>query len=411
KEEIDLATRLDFQNEVVNGEVYKRALLVSYALFPIKPGKAIIDPYKAKCAVMVSSGFGFGRQYYFTKASKPLDIEVLPIPAEGRPPDYAGAVGKFSVRAEISEKSVPVNQPITLKVRFDGKGNGKLITLPKLNLPPTVEIYDTKTESKFFKNGQSYKEFEVLLIPREAGELRIPPLTFSLFDPTLGQFYQQVTPELSMIVTPASADQTIASTPLENVQDKEADLETKQAPTLPELALGWDGTWNFPISGWPLWISLYLGTFLLLTGWAVFQFGLWPRGRDVQKLYRERIQKVQRLAEKGEWRLVGVEGINTVYFVLGEVTGVGGGSQELEQLILKAPPSVRREVEGPLRKIMLAFEALGFAPEELVGALKEKSELKRLAKELNDLLSRSLDLAVSSVSDANTSTANMETKT
>ncbi|MCB0385820.1 MAG: BatD family protein, partial [Bdellovibrionales bacterium] len=42
KEEIDLATRLDFQQEVINGIVYRKALLASYALFPIKPGKAKI---------------------------------------------------------------------------------------------------------------------------------------------------------------------------------------------------------------------------------------------------------------------------------------------------------------------------------------------------------------------------------
>lgn len=394
KEEIDLATRLDWQTEVLNGLAYKKALLVSYALFPMKAGKAKIDSYKAKCAVMTDSGFGFGRQYFFTKASQPADIEVRPVPSEGRPADYSGAVGQFNVTASVSDKSAAVNQPVTLKVRFDGRGNGKMINLPKLNLPSSIEIYDTKTDAKFFKNGQSYKEFEVLLIPREQGAVTIPALTFSLFDPVKGQFYQRVTQEIPLTILPGTGDQTIADHPLRGQEDSAKVEEENQAPTLPPLVLGWENdTWQSPLPPLTLWLIVYVAVVLGLGGWTIYQFGWTQKNRDIRQIYRVRAQKLNKMVDKGEWRMVGVEGINLVYFVLGEVSEGRSGSEELDKLILKVPPSVRREVEAPLRQTMSVLEALGFAPEELVGSLKEKKELVKLVKKLDGILHRTLNLA------------------
>ncbi len=93
KEELEMATRLNFEQVVLRNIVYQRALLVSYALFPIRAGQARIDPYKAKCTVLTPTNFGFGRPYQFTKASREIAIEVLDVPSEGRPANFTGAVG------------------------------------------------------------------------------------------------------------------------------------------------------------------------------------------------------------------------------------------------------------------------------------------------------------------------------
>ena len=397
KEEIDLATRLDFQQEVINGIVYRKALLASYALFPIKPGKAKIDSYKAKCTVITDSAFGFGRPYVYTKSSKPVSIEVLPIPKENRPADFSGAVGQFSVSSSLSESSVAVNQPVTLKVRFDGRGNGKLIDLPPLDLPPSIEIYDTKKESKFFKNGQSYKEFEVLLIPREAGEIKIPSMSVSLFDPKSAKFYSKQTTEMTLTVTPATGQQAISSTPL----SVEGQVVAKQkADALPDLALGWEASsWRLPIPQVAFWPVVYLGVFLLLFWWAALQFGLFQKGKDIARIIKLRSDRIHKMADKGEWRAVGVEGTNLIYFILGEVSEQGGGGGELEKLLLQAPPSVHREMEEPVRKLMASLEALGFAPEEMIGELKEKKSLQKVASNTTKIVEHILSLSVASSED------------
>jgi hypothetical protein len=185
KEDIEIATRLNFQREIVNGVAYNKALLASYALFPIKAGEAVIDSYKAKCTILTQMNMlGMGTPYQFTKASAPVKIKVKPLPKDTQPKDFSGAVGQFNVTAKIegAGNRVPVNQPFTLKVRVEGRGNAKVIELPPLELPQDLELYDQKSESKFFKDGTSFKEFNLLLIPRRTGEFTIPAVGVSSFD-------------------------------------------------------------------------------------------------------------------------------------------------------------------------------------------------------------------------------------
>src|SRR5690606_19867367 len=95
----EMATRLNFEQVLIEGIPYSRALLVSYALFPISAGKAIVDPYKAKCTVLTPNAFGFGKPYVFTKASRPIQINVKEVPSASRPPNFTGAVGKYALTA------------------------------------------------------------------------------------------------------------------------------------------------------------------------------------------------------------------------------------------------------------------------------------------------------------------------
>ena len=90
--------------------------------------------------------------------------------------------------------------------------------------------------------------------------------------------------------------------------------------------------------------------------------------------------------EKGDYRLVGTEMTNLVYFVLGEVSEQGGANLEFNKLMEKAPPSVRKELKEPLGQLMKSFEVLGFAPESVIGSLKEKNKMRELVKKMGKLL-------------------------
>lgn len=394
KEDIDIATRLDFTNEVINGLVYKKALLASYALFPIKPGKAVVDSYKAKCTVFSLSSYGFGRPAVYTKASKPVAIEVLPLPEAGKPNDFSGAVGNFQVTATLDNLTVPVNQPVSLKVRFEGRGNAKLIDLPALHLPSSVEMYDTKSDAKFFANGTSYKEFEVLLIPREPGEFKIPSMSVSAFDPNSNQYYSRSTPELSLKVLPGHGNEVIPSSPLGLKQDSMK--EPQQGP--PQIIAAWEDEGSFPLNIGYVWTGLYLAAFAFLLWRARQELGWGRRTQDLGKVLNQRIQNIDRLADQGLWRQVGVELTNLVYFLFGEISAKAGAGLEMDKLLLKAPPSVRRELGEALTQKMKVVEALGFAPEELVGSLKEKSQLRKLTAEMRTLLSKALELGLADAS-------------
>lgn len=394
KEDIEIATHLNFQNEVVNGIPYKKALLASYALFPIKEGTATIDSYRVRCSVISPDalGLGFGRAYSFTKASEPVKVKVKPIPVEGRPSDFSGAVGEFQVSARIEDRVITENQPLTLKIRFEGRGNAKLIDLPAIDYPEGLELYDHQDEAKFFRTGTSYKEFRILLIPRRPGEFTIPSISVSVFDPVQGQFIRKATEPITFTARKGVGG-GVAS---QGLPEDQAAKNESRGPVKPKLITSIDAyRAPSPFVQWSAWGAVY-GLILVGLLWrARTRLGWGQRKKDILRILKSRLAKVEALGAKGDWRGVGTEMTNTLYYVLGSISGEGGANMELEKLLQKAPPSVRRELGEPLKKQMEFFQMLTFAPDAVVEDLKKSTRLKTVISEMEDLLIKAVSLGLS----------------
>lgn len=392
KEEIEMATRLNFEQVVLNGVPYQRALLVSYALFPIKAGTATVDQYKAKCTVLTPSNFGFGRPYVFTKASTPIKIEVSDVPTEGRPANFTGAVGRFRVSAQFEPTTGVTNQPVTLRIRFEGQGNAKLIELPKMDLPPSFEMYDQKSQAKFLKDGTSYKEFEVLIIPREPGVFQIPALQMAVFDPESKKFTNVSSQPLNLTVTGAAAPQAGKEQP-PAASGKTANEKGPKEPQLPPLATDMEDSTPHPGVMMAITVILYAAVFIFLAifGWRSLRRK--PKKVSLNLVLNRRLKNIRALSAKQEFRRVGVEMTNAAYYILGQLSEQGGANLELERLMEKTPPSLRNELAGPIKKLLAQCEALSFAPESLIGDMTEKSKLEALIKEFERVMGRAIELA------------------
>lgn len=388
KEDLEMATRLNFEQIVLNGVPYQRALLVSYALFPIKAGRSVVDSYKAKCTVLTPSSFGFGRPYQFTKVSKPIAIDVLDVPVEGRPANFTGAVGEFRVSAKFEPVTGVVNQPITLRVRFEGRGNAKLIELPKLDLPPSFELYDQKSSAEFLKDGTSFKEFEVLMIPRQPGVFDVSPLAVSVFDPARKKFNVISSQPLQVGVTGTAA----TAAPQAGIGDG-ARQSHSDGPMLPSLATG-PGGGGFERTN-SLWITLML-LFLTLAGLVVEGYRRLRRTTlkvNLKQVLNKRMVRVKEHANAGEWRKVGIELTNAAHRILGRVALDGGASVDIERLLEAAPPSMRNELGSAIRELLGRCDQLSFAPEEMVGDFKRPEELKRLIVQFEKVMSRAIEMS------------------
>jgi len=117
--------------------------------------------------------------------SNPVAIEVMPLPEKGRPSDFSGAVGRFSITSSVNKTEVKTNEAITLKVIISGTGNIKIVPQPKIDFASDFEVYDPKISENIKRNsGQvsGSKSFEYVIIPRFPGEQSIKPVTFSYFD-------------------------------------------------------------------------------------------------------------------------------------------------------------------------------------------------------------------------------------
>lgn len=382
KEELEMATRLDFEQAVINGIPYQRALLVSYALFPIKSGKAQIDSYKAKCTVVTPGNFGFGRPYQFTKSSRPLELQVIDVPTASRPSDFTGAVGSFNIKAELDRTQVPAHQPVTWTIRVEGRGNAKLIDLPALNLPPNLELYDQTSDSKFHKNGTSFKQFEVLLIPRESGEIEIPSIQLSVFNPDKESFETISTKAMKLQV---SEGQRTDQVPMASGKENQPSPKTSapfQYPFFSSLETAGTGA---AVPSF-VWWSLFSLSGISVLLHAAMALGRTKRKETLHQVLNSRLKKLTKLLNQNDWRGFGAELSNSTYKILGLVVGSQAASKELESLLRDGPPSLRREMGEELRKFLSEVEAVAFAPEEIAKGSASKENLLRLKANFERLM-------------------------
>lgn len=397
KEIIEEAPSIQFYDEIVNGVHFKKALLASHALFPIKSGNAVIDEYKIKSRVRLPApGLGgyYGNAYEYTKSSPPVTIKVKPLPKEGRPSYFSGAVGVFDVNLNLeSQDSILLNQPFQVKLRIEGKGNAKVIELPPMNLPSTLELYESKSEAKYFKDGHSYKEFQLLFIPRAEGSLEIPPIHFAMFNPETAKYYEKETPAIKITVNNnpnAPQVNPITGNALTNP------TEAKDAPPKIEkpadLVLVWDDPYFSSYAElYKIWAVVFaLGALVLLLRFLSL-FGLFRTQNTDKELLLKRLDKVFNLLKKGNYRNAAIEVINIYYQALALISDMENQSQDLEGLLERVPPSLRRDYGKRIQVNFGKFQALGFAPEDSLGSLKSPEEIRKNISEAQALIRKILD--------------------
>jgi hypothetical protein len=312
---------------------------------------------------------------------------VKPLPEEGRPASFSGAVGEYQIKAQIESTSVVAHQPFVLRVHVEGRGNAKQFELPNPALPNSVEIYDIKKDSKFFKNGLSYKSFEIFLIPRQEGELVIPPIVTSVFNPRTQKYEDLATPEFKLNVLKGTGQQGLQSSRLQ----KENSSAEQEEPL--QLLTEWTPTQESSEPSWWLWLGLSLCSACGILFYAMYSLRWFRKPLGMSEIYQLRAQKLRSILAQKKWREVGVEATNISAFVLGQISGQGGAHLQTEKLIEKASPSVRRHLGTELQKILEKFYFLGFGPEELALKSIDESRIQKDWQDLDQLLQKSIELS------------------
>jgi hypothetical protein len=221
-QDIESPTQLNLVRENVNGKIFNTAVIKKVILFPQKTGEIIIDPFKLETYIRQQtnrprSPFDdfFGNSY--SNVVKPLvsntaKIQVKDLPP-GAPEGYSGAVGNLEIKAEIDKQEAVTNDALTFKVIVSGNGNVQLIDAPRINFPPDFETYDPKIQTNVTNsvNGQSgSKTFEYLLIPRHAGNFRIPQVTLNSFEPKSGQYRTSSTTEFNISISKGDEEEAVS---------------------------------------------------------------------------------------------------------------------------------------------------------------------------------------------------------
>ena len=195
---------LSFDNtssrEELNGRIYETHKITELLLSPQQSGKITIPAASmtVRTPVEVQSNRHFdpffgGRQiHYVTKQlkSEPVTIDVKEFP-HGAPRSFKGAVGDFHISYSVPSAEIECNSADQLELTISGSGNLKFITAPRLSLPDSFELYDTKIADniKATTTGTTGSiTYTYPFVARSAGEFTIAPIEFSYFDPQKGEY-------------------------------------------------------------------------------------------------------------------------------------------------------------------------------------------------------------------------------
>ena len=121
----------------------------------------------------------------------PISLTVKPVPSNGRPESFAGAVGQgFSVDVAANRSVVRVGDPISLTIKIQGDGNLEAISLPDLNeqMGLSPDDFQVSTEQLSGTVSGNTKQFNVSVRVKNQGVTQIPALAYSWFDPVNERF-------------------------------------------------------------------------------------------------------------------------------------------------------------------------------------------------------------------------------
>lgn len=194
-QEVELPNDRKWSLEHYKGRNYQTTVYRQFVLFPQQSGNLTIEPARFDASVAKATQvsdpfeafFNGGSNYIEVKKTlhtPSLTIEVKPLPS-GKPDNFLGGVGEFSISSSINSTNVKTNDAVTIKLVISGTGNLKLIGDPEVKFPDDFEIYDPKVDNKFRLTNAGLsgsKVIEYLAIPRNAGTFKIPAVKFSYFD-------------------------------------------------------------------------------------------------------------------------------------------------------------------------------------------------------------------------------------
>lgn len=209
-----------------NGKDYSMVVLRKVILYPLEPGAKTIEPFKIDLDAEVPTGrrdwFG---EYEMRVIEKSLStgtqtINVKPLPENGKPTSFTGAVGNFDFKVTPSKTALKAGESLDLEVSVSGKGNLKLFTLPKPVVPSALEMYEpAHTENvQTPVTGMTGKiSDKYTIIPQFKGKYTIKPMEFSYYDLASRSYKTIISKEITIDV--AEGDGTVvANTPSTNKQ-------------------------------------------------------------------------------------------------------------------------------------------------------------------------------------------------
>lgn len=299
-QEVELPQQKTFSLEHYKGRNYNTTVWSQYVLFPQQTGKLEIPSITFEGVVAQQTvsdnpfdAFFNGGGYVEVKKkiyTPRVTIDVQPLPT--KPAGFSGAVGEFNLTSSINTTDAKTNDAITLKLALSGTGNVKLISAPDIKFPQDFEVYDPKATDNLKLTGAGLsgtKTFEYLVIPRHAGEFKIPAVEFIYFDLKSNSYKTLKSEEYTIKVAKGegNSDQVIADfTNKESVKMLAKDIRFIK---LGDTSIKPKGTFFFGTAAYWLW---YLVPFILFVAFVIIYRKQARENANVAKMKTKKANKV-----------------------------------------------------------------------------------------------------------------------
>jgi hypothetical protein len=212
----------------------KRYILVAFStvLTPAKAGKLSVGPVPVTLAVSKPSRnrqrlgpfamLSMEPAQEMSVTAPALEIQVKPLPVEGRPDGFSGAIGKFEFAATGTPDRVKIGEPVSMTLTVKGSGNFDRIGQPPLAEPEGWTTYSAK--QKFDDGGnagtEGVKTFDLPVTPT-AKKTAMPVFAFSFFDPEAAKY---------VTLKSAAAPLNVEGEPLAAVRPAPAEVSRPEPP-------------------------------------------------------------------------------------------------------------------------------------------------------------------------------------
>lgn len=230
-----------------NGVPYAQSE-VRTAFFATSPGTLTIAPTRLSCQVapdFLDRNFTMVGDGVRELATQPVELQVLPLPTEGRPPSFNGAVGRhFELQASLNRNLIKAGEPVKLQVSITGDEHPDLLLDPTLPSWPGVRSYSSDASALPFEkpNFRATKTFKIPLVPQQAGQFQLSDLAWSYFDPS-SRRYVTLTANPMVLkveggVQSSAGNATTPSAPVDPLRGPQPGMDASQGWSLePGIAL------------------------------------------------------------------------------------------------------------------------------------------------------------------------------
>jgi len=234
------------------------------------------------------------------RQSEPIRIHVMPLP-QPAPDGFSGAVGRFRLSARSDVTELKAGESLTVTVTVSGEGDFNNVMLPFPDSVPGFRLFRPPSPELRRDRGnplEGVKEWQVVLVPQQTGELTIPSMKLVSFNPVTESYETAETDPITIRVLPGDAVVQTPSDTAAPVQTIAKDITYIRTSDTPDRFVDVTGRpwYRWTVVGAPVLLLLF-GLFLRLTDPARRDPVAYRRQQAYQR-FRRQLKQVKKQLRK-----------------------------------------------------------------------------------------------------------------